>query len=69
MQHRGVAPTKPLKARHSPGVQDSFEQLVAENFELRQTAAELALQTAILRERLSGRGRTTTAGSVGVARN
>ena len=69
MHHRGIAPTKPPKARHSSRVQDSIEQLVAENFELRQTAAELALQTAILRERLSGRAGTTTAGSVGVARN
>ena len=34
--------------------EDSLERLVAENFELRQTAVELALQTSILRERLSG---------------
>jgi hypothetical protein len=31
---------------------DTLEQLILENFELRQTAAELALQTAILRESL-----------------
>ena len=34
--------------------EDSLERLVAENFELRQIAVELALQTSILRERLSG---------------
>jgi len=32
---------------------DSFERLMIENFELRNTAVELTLQTAILRERLS----------------
>lgn len=32
---------------------DALERLVAENFELRNTAIELVLQTWILRERLS----------------
>lgn len=35
---------------------DSFERLMIENFELRNTAVELTLQTAILRERLSTEG-------------
>ena len=34
--------------------QDSIEQLVAENFRLQQTAVEIEMQTAILRERLLG---------------
>jgi hypothetical protein len=33
---------------------DTLERLIMENTELRQTAAELALQTAILRESLDG---------------
>jgi metal-sulfur cluster biosynthetic enzyme len=35
---------------------DSVERLMIENFELRNTAVELTLQTAILRERLSTEG-------------
>jgi hypothetical protein len=47
--------------RHSPNGQrplfpdttDTLEQLILENIELRQTAADLVLQTAILRESLN----------------
>jgi hypothetical protein len=33
---------------------ETLERLIVENIELRQTAADLALQTATLRERLDG---------------
>lgn len=45
-----------VKRRQNPrDLYSQFERLIAENRELRTTAAELALQTAVLRERLSGR--------------
>lgn len=50
--------SKPIKPQRSVPLPEaeysSIQKLIAENFQLRLTAVELALQTAILRERLSG---------------
>jgi len=50
----GQIQTFEIKQSAHGKAEDSLERLIAENVELRQTAVELALQTSILRERLSG---------------
>jgi hypothetical protein len=47
---------RPRKNSELPGNFDEAEALLSENAELRKTAAELLLQTAILREALPQNG-------------
>ena len=48
------SPREQAQSNSRSSLNETLKQLILENNELRQTAANLVLQTAILRERLPG---------------